>query len=344
MMAACSIASRPSSPSSTDVRRRGGITLVELLVAMAVVGVVIALVVPLVLSNQRAVELDQVRTAANQTLRSALDLMGSDVRIAGERFGDIGLGVFSPIELRADEDGSVLILRRALLEWLPVCERNRLTGGQAAIRVASVPGSGSPGGGGPGGGPGGGGPGGTDLPGRCLAQRTIEDGGSEWPPNLHAWKTHLEETGAAYLTAFILDPSSAIGQFFPAIVRSSSTMLLHCLPSAGSCAWDGAATYSVETNSIIGLLDVKEYRVRDGVLERHDPATGETLRIADGVTGLEITLTLADGTVVSSFAVDQPWNQVRSVDIDLSAELSVARTTLERSMGASFFPRNVLSR
>ena len=338
MVAARSIASRPSSRSSTDVRCRGGITLVELLVAMVVVGVVIALVVPLVLANQRAVELDQVRTAANQTLRSALDLIGSDVRIAGERFGDFGLGVFSPIELRADEEGSVLTLRRALLEWLPVCERNRLVGHQSSIRVASVPGGGLGGPDGPGGGAG------TDLPGRCLAQRMIEDEGSEWPPNVHAWKTHLEETGAEHLTAVIFDPSTSIGQFFPATVRSSSTMLLHCLPSATSCVWNGEATYSVETNSIIGLLDVQEYRVRDGVLERHDPTTGETLRIADGIIGLEITLTLADGTIVSSFAVDQPWNQVRSVDIDLTAELSVGRTTLERSMGASFFPRNVMSR
>jgi len=313
--------SQPCSRCSIDATARRGVTLLELLVAMAVVSLLLALVLPIVLSNRRTVEFDQVRTGVNQTLRAAHDLIAADIRIAGERFNEIGLGILSPVQLDVVGDSSVLTLRRALEVWLPVCDQP-LEG--SSITVAVV---------------------GAIIPQRCIAQSTVPSGGVAWPPSVLAWHTALQPLGGTG-TAYIHDRVSGVGQFFEAEIDSALPLQVQC--TAG-CTWDPSAEYSDERDGIVGLLDVFEYRVDEhGVLLRRNAVTGIDLRIADGITRFDVTITRDDGTgadeVLTEFGPGLSWARIRSVDVTLAVTLEQGRTAIEREMTVQYFPRNVLSR
>lgn len=307
---------------------RRGFTLLELLVAMAIVALLLALVLPIVLSNRRTVELDQVRTGVNQTLRAAHDLIAADIRIAGERFNEIGLGTLSPIELEVDAAGSsVLVLRRALEQWLPVCDEP-LAAGSDSITVAVI----------------------NEIePQRCVVQNTIESGGVDWPPNVLAWRTLLADVGGRGV-AYIHDRVSGVGQYFGVEIDPAQPLQVQCVSLGGlDCTWKALAEYSDARDGIVGLLDVFEYRVDgDGVLLRRDAVTGNELRIADGITRFDVTITRddgsADGEVLTAFGPSRSWAGIRSVDVTLAVELEQGRTAIEREMTVQYFPRNVLSR
>lgn len=308
------------SRRSIDGMARRGVTVIELLVAMAVVGLLLALVVPIVLSNRRTVELDQVRTGVNQTLRAAHDLIAADIRIAGERFNEIGLGILSPVQLGADGSNAVLTLRRAREEWLPVCDEP-LSG--SAITVAVI---------------------GEVEPQRCIVQNTVASGGVDWPPNVLAWRTLLADSGGQG-AAYIHDRVSGLGQYFTVEIDPAQPLQVQC---AAGCTWNTSAEYSDARDGIIGLLDVFEYSVDDGVLVRRNVVTDDALRIADGITRFEVAITRDDGSggdeVVTVFGPGLSWARIRSVDVTLAVALEQGRTTVEREMTVEYFPRNVLSR
>jgi prepilin-type N-terminal cleavage/methylation domain-containing protein len=314
--------SKPCSRNSIERRSRRGITLIELLVALAVTGLVLGLVIPVTLSNQRVVDLDQVRTTVNQSLRAAQDLIAADVRIAGERFGEIGLFQMSPIELRQVDGASELVLRRFLIEALPVCESTALVTGQTTITVAELPG------------------GTGSLPARCIAQTTrTDEGGGEWPPNLFGWREFLQPPRQR--VAYIYQPDAAIGQWFTLQVQDASKEQVHCI---AGCTWDAAAQYSLSNNSFVSLMDEFTYRLVDGVLSRVDTAPARTVRIADGIAGFDVRIRLTDGTLVDTFTATQDWTTIRSIEVSVRSEIDVRGTAVDRTMQAAYFPRNVLSR
>lgn len=295
--------------------------MIELLVTMAVVGLLLALVLPIVLSNRRTVEFDQVRTGVNQTLRAAHDLIAADIRISGERFNEIGLGILSPVELGADANGSVLVLRRALEEWLPVCDEP-LTGSTITVALTGVV-----------------------EPQRCIVQRTVESGGVDWPPNVLAWRSILLPAGNRG-TAYIHDRVSGLGQYFVVETDPADPLVVRCV---ADCAWNPSAEYSDSRGGIIGLLDVVEYRVDDeGVLIRRNAVSGDVLRIADGIVDFDVAITRDDGTgadeVVTEFAPSSSWARIRSVNVTLAVALDQGGTDVDRQMTVEYFPRNVLSR
>ena len=290
---------------------------------MAVVSLLLALVVPIVLSNRRVVELDQVRTGVNQTLRAAHDMIAADIRITGERFNEIGLGILSPVQLDLDVagDSSVLTLRRALEVWLPVCDQP-LTGTSITVAIEEA----------------------ITQP-RCILQSTVPGGGVDWSPSVLAWHAALQPFGGTG-TAYIHDRVSGVGQYFEVEIDSARPLQVQC---AAGCTWDPAAEYSDERDGIVGLLDVFEYRVdSDGVLVRRNAVTGDELRIADGITRFDVTIVRDDGTgateVFTEFGPGRSWARIRSVDVTLAVQLQQGSTVVEREMTVEYFPRNVLSR
>ena len=72
--------SKPSFRGSAD-----GFSLFELLVAMMVTGVIAGATLSIALSSHGMFETDRHRTTINQNLRAGLDMVGIDVRQAGER-------------------------------------------------------------------------------------------------------------------------------------------------------------------------------------------------------------------------------------------------------------------
>jgi type IV pilus assembly protein PilW len=287
-------------------------------VALAVAGILLGLLLPIVLSNRRVVQLDQARTSANQTLRAAQQLLGSDVRIAGERFGE-GLAL-SPIELSVSGDDSVVTLRRNLEDALPVCEA--LSSGDTSILVADWDGS-------------------TGEP-QCAVNRTVDVGGTEWPATLAAHRQLAEDAGGS-LRAFLFDPSTRTGQWFEMTVPTGSSQP-DSVSCASDCAWDASANYGPVSESYVAILETIVYRLNDGVLERVDVSSGEVLRIASGIASFDVTATFADGSTATELASDADWREIASLELDVRVERREGESLADRSLQTRLFPRNVLSR
>ena len=62
-----------------------GFTLTELLVSLSIMGFVSGVALTVALSSHDTFETDQNRTDLNQNLRSGMDLLGNNIRQAGER-------------------------------------------------------------------------------------------------------------------------------------------------------------------------------------------------------------------------------------------------------------------
>lgn len=326
MPAGPTIRSKRSSRSSSEA----GLSVIELLTALAVLGVVLGLLVPLLMGNRRAVQLDQARTAVNQNLRSATDIIGADIRTAGERFGQGGGPQLPAIAIVSREQApDELILRRNLHDVvLPVCET--LRGNQNSIVVAwhvNRGGQITPS------------PGGNinphDFP-ECIMVDSDNDG---WPDNLQAWR-QLQQQAGGPVRAYIYNPVTRRGQFFEFEVRDRSRFQIHKV--APSAHWD---TYELEHRSRIYLLEERRYRVRDGVLElvlNGDEAGA--LRITADVADFQARYVLADGSLHAALPQGSTWRDVRSVEITVTTRSTLQRETVERSLTSRFFPRNVLSR
>jgi prepilin-type N-terminal cleavage/methylation domain-containing protein len=143
-----------------------GFTLIELLVALMVTGIIAAATLTIALNTRGMFETDQHRTTINQNLRAGIDLLGIDVRQAGER-----LPFDAPAVQITDGSGGapdVLILSRNMLDYvLPVCKDISAGSSSDSIFVAriNIPGSGK-------------------IPQGCKP--VPDENGNGWPDNMDA--------------------------------------------------------------------------------------------------------------------------------------------------------------
>ncbi len=109
-----------------------GITMVELLISMFIASIVVGLAFTVMLFDRKLYAQDQVRTTVNQNLRSAMDMIGPDIKQAGERLP----ANFPAIELNTVSGQQVLTIRRSLSSTaLPVCQPT--TGTAPALTAGS---------------------------------------------------------------------------------------------------------------------------------------------------------------------------------------------------------------
>jgi hypothetical protein len=117
-----------------------GFTLLELIVAAAVSLTILGVSLGMLSEQRRWVLGDRTRAAANDNLRLASDLIGQDVKQAGERLeSDTFLPGISIIPGASAGLPSTLVLQRQLLtEKLPVCQTISANSTSATIDVAVV--------------------------------------------------------------------------------------------------------------------------------------------------------------------------------------------------------------
>lgn len=98
------------------MKRDGGFTLIELLVSMVLIALILWAVQQTVLASARLHHVDKERVNDNRTLRGVLDLIGDDVRQAGERLPS------AVPALQISASPSVLTIYRGLSDtYLPLC-------------------------------------------------------------------------------------------------------------------------------------------------------------------------------------------------------------------------------
>lgn len=314
--------SRPSSRASTD-----GFTLIELLVSLAVGVMLVGLAVQVAVADRRVMDADMRRVATNQTVRTALDLVATDLRQAGEEFNQN----ISPIIVTNGTNGASdrLAVRRQLTDQtLKLCAD--LSVGAASVQV-SVPTS-------------------TVTPSPPDGCRYSGSGSSPVPPNLAVWEALRAASPNGTLRAFIYNPTDKVGEYFTytGISGNATTQVYSVLRGGGSLS----RSYAVSKGPILILLEEREYFVQNNQLTMRmnaDAATDQP--ISPDITNLSVTVDVDTGTASapnvvtrSSFVVGDDWKRIVKLDIGVSGAITENARTTARTLTTSVFPRNVLSK
>jgi prepilin-type N-terminal cleavage/methylation domain-containing protein len=91
-----------------------GFTLVELITAIALAAIMLGFAVQLIVDQRRQFVSDRARADVSQTLRSAMDLVGNDIRQAGQYVNDNYLPVVSVRDNSAPTPGQILTVQQKL--------------------------------------------------------------------------------------------------------------------------------------------------------------------------------------------------------------------------------------
>jgi prepilin-type N-terminal cleavage/methylation domain-containing protein len=99
-----------------------GFSLIELVVTMAITSIVIALISQSLLQIQNSFSKDQKRVSANQKMSSVLEIIGREIRQAGELITDTDFPTVQVIPLSTDANPPVsLIVYRAISNPISMC-------------------------------------------------------------------------------------------------------------------------------------------------------------------------------------------------------------------------------
>jgi len=316
MKTSFSTALKMSTPSyASRGSSSAGLTLVELLVAMSVTLVMMGIALSITLSSKRVYETDRARTDLNQNLRNGLDMVGLDVRQAGERL-PTDIPVIQILD-GASGGSDTLVLRRNLLDpVLPLCKNIKSNTNADVIFVAKKNGNVPPG---------------------CSP--VPDDDGDGWPENLQEWKEYRVANGGA-VWAYIYDPVRENGEFFLYDAEDNSTFHLH---KDNAQKWQN--DYDVANLSRIYILEQRTYS-RNGDLLRF-LENGDTLNptnLIHLVADFQARAFFQDGSVQTTLGGGDDWSELQSIEISLSCTTMVDGRTMNRAMTTRFFPRNVLSR
>lgn len=304
--------STPSSASTADPS--AGFTLLEVLVALTLTLLVMGAALTLAMAGRRLYSSDQGRTDLNQNLRIGLDLLGVDIRQAGERL---------PADVPAVEivDGTSgapdeLVLRRSLLDTvLPLCG-DLLSGSSSSdVFVAEA----------------------VSPPPGCAV---VADGNADgWPDNIEAFRNYRIANGGE-VTAYLYNPVSGNGQYFDFDDENNSSFKL-TRSSAGSWSYD----FTVADGSRVYILEHRTYRLSADLLQFYlDGNTGDVRNLIHRVTDFQAVAHLEDGTSQTTFGSGDDWTALESVEVVLTGQVDIGQgRMLDRELSARFLPRNVLS-
>lgn len=296
-----------SSVNYARCNTQRGFTLLEVIVALGIGLTIGALVLGAAMSNKSLMNYDVVRTRIDQNLRSAMDIVSSDLRVGGENL----TSVFPAFEV-IDGTGAVpdeLIIRRNLVdEVLNVCVPIAAGSAGPTVQFAD-PGAGTSG---------------------CVYSNNLQ--------NFASWQSYrLAHANAA--SVFIYDISSRLGEFFSYTGENDSGTALEVSRAAGT--WTNS--YSVGSASVY-ILEERHFRLNSGILEVVENGdTTNPLNIVAGLTNLQVVVHRSDSTTASVWNRSDRWNTIDAIEVTLTGEESFQGKKVSRSLSSSFFPRNVLS-
>ena len=289
-----------------------GFTLVELLVATTVAGVLIGTALTVSLSSRDLMTTDEERTRLNQSLRGSLDLLGIDIRQTGER-----LPVdFPALEIVNGEDGGPdsLILRRNLLdEVLPLC--GTLVEGVVDVEVAAAQGGADPE------------PGCAPVP---------DDDGDDFPDNIGTWRNFRLSQGGQ-TPVYLFNPTTLEGEWFFYDDDGATNFLLH---KSNDDPWE--ATYEVDEQVRVYMLEERVYGLAGDSLQFTLSGTAAPLNLSGNLVDFQVRAVMADGTTRESFDINDEWTDLSAIEVTVVGQTD-GEDPMRRELTARFFPRNILS-
>jgi type IV pilus assembly protein PilW len=338
-----------------------------MVVSTLLAGVFVVLCLGLFVDQRRQFATEQAKTETNQNLRLAMDLIGADIRQAGERLeSDKQLGKISVIDGANNGPDTLITQRKLVNETLNLCQTITAGSSTSALDVAVQ----------------------SSAVASCLFSDADGDGLTDNLGQLKIYRTKQDGVdGAARTTnttscaiaggtdkectfAYIHDPTTKKGEFFVYGFEDTGT----CTGTSGQQCnriyrvdgkpWQNTYTYnsggSADSQPKIYILEEREYslaadtntpRSDDFILQmrlnRQTP-----VRLANKMSNFQVTATNRQGTVLNSFnaASNLPQHQTNLSEVQyfrVSLSVIPPETNLQAAkltLSTQFFPRNALSR
>ncbi len=284
-----------------------GFTLLELLVAVAMTSAVMAIATGQVIMLRKTYLEDVGRIKVQSNLTAASDIMGMNLRQAGENLP----GSFPALHVTNGEDGEqdVLKIRRNLLpEVLTLC--SDAYAGQNALYVSDDT-VGEP---------------------QCLKSQVTY---------LYNTFENFRTSKGGTVSIYIYNIVEKRGEFVTySSANSDDKYELTISPLENDYPAMGTSIYMLEEFSFQVDTDDKVLTLTIN----EDPNFTEQ-SVAFSINALQVAIYLKDGTALTEFnETSGSWKKIRNVVLTLGAEEKVGKKTIVSSLESNFFPRNILSR
>jgi hypothetical protein len=281
-------------------------SIVELLVSMALGLSVIAMGLSSTDAIRKVYSHDIARTRLQQDLRAALEVIGTNIRQAGEGFTN----TFPAIEVIDGSSGAPdqLILRKEILAEEPsICVAIAIGGVRGNVFFSNA----------------------TPTTGCSFGGNTA---------NYNAWQAYrLAEGGTAKAYAF--NTSTRLGEFFTFGSESGSGSSYRLVASGGTWQY----SYPVGSSQLYILEQWAFSLVGDELTLIENGNTADPWEVAFGLTNLQVVIHMVDGTEKTSFGIADDWTQIESIEVTVAGEQSFRGVPMQASLSSRFFPRNILS-
>ncbi len=288
---------------------------------------------------------DQQANDVNQTVRSVFEIVGSDIRQAGEGFAEDPN--FPSIMVTENSGNSEIRIRRSLLTGsLPVC-RQVVSGTSEAVVVVDE----------------------TEAIAGCDV---IDDDNNGWPDSLDTWRDYRLSNGTI-IRAFIYD-GIGNGEFFDyggeetfatdgSTVTPAPDVVASASITTGSHTWEN--TYEANGSSRIYLIQERRYRLQNNNLELIiDDNEDQPSSIVGNLESFQVithiqqdlsanssqryTCTVIPPQDSSDCNVTLPnpyvWSQIRFLEIKPKVLISNPSSfAVETEQSEKVFPRNILN-
>lgn len=289
-----------------------GFTLVELLVVMALSGILLTALLGMVFSAQKLYQNDTARAAVNQDVSVALNSLSNDGRQAGERMNSD----FVALTVTGDSLSRVLTLRRGLLDVvLPVCKEIKAGSNTDVVFVSKNGG------------------GGGSFPANCK-NNSSEAG-------LDTWKAYRLAQGGSVM-AYLYNPKTKIGESFTYDAEDGSGQHIH--KSSGKWKND----YPVADEPRVYILEELKYFLQDDTLYLAENG-GDPQAFLPNVVSFKVEPSVTNAAGVASKVTgdfpgaSQNWKDLTQLDVTLTATAKAGARVVQREYLSSFTPRNVFS-
>ena len=288
-------------------------TVIELLVASSLSLILVGMTISAAVSNRGAYSHDIARTRLNQNLRGALDLLGSEMRQAGERLppGFPAVEVTNNVSANSDQ----LIIRRNLLdEVLTVCTDITVSSGDNIMLSSTT----------------------TGRPPACNYGSQLV--------NFNAWHSYRLTQDNSRVKAYIYDFTTQFGQWVTISSDTNNGTSMYLTKMSG--AW--AHPYTAGNTALYVLrewaFDLSTTAGQTDVLRIiQDQDTANPMRVAFGVDTFRVVARMQSGTNLETLTVTDGWTNLRAIQVTIAGSDSYKGRPISTTLTGDLFPRNILS-
>lgn len=292
-----------------------GMSIVELLVASTLSMLIFGMGLSATIACRNSYSYDILRTRLNQNIRSAFDIINSELRQSGERLPS----AFPALEIidGGTNASDQLILKRNLLdEILTVCQNitPSTVGGYVYITSTAV-----------------------GTPPACTYGTQTS--------NYNAWKAYRLADPTTVVKAYIYDFVSKKGEFFNYNSETNNGTTIQGIHRQ-SGTWANSYTATSSSVYILSEWNFAKSTVSgqtDLLKLTQNKDTANPQSIIYGINDIQFKAIMQDNTIKTSFATTDSWTLLKAIEVSITGTDSYRGRTITSTLTTRLFPRNVLS-